>query len=82
MKHFFSTLMLVTALLCMASPASAQRRGNLRGKVTDQTGSVLPGANVLVDGTTLGAATDIDGIYLLQGITPGDSVKITVVYLG
>lgn len=59
-----------------------QRRGNLRGKVTDQTGSVLPGANVLVDGTTLGAATDIDGIYLLQGITPGDSVKITVVYLG
>ncbi len=35
-----------------------------------------------MDGTTLGAATDIDGIYLLQGITPGDSVKITVVYLG
>ena len=49
MKHFFSTLMLVTALLCMASSASAQRRGNLRGKVTAQPGSVLPGANVLVD---------------------------------
>ena len=38
--------------------------GKISGRVTDkETGEPLIGANVMVDGTPLGAATDTDGNY-------------------
>lgn len=46
--------------------------GKIAGKVTDaQTGEELIGINVLVDGTTMGAATGIDGTYIINNIEPG-----------
>ena len=46
--------------------------GKITGKVTDtQTGEELIGINVLVEGTTIGAATGIDGTYLINNIDPG-----------
>lgn len=38
----------------------------LEGKVTDKDGIELPGVSVLVEGTTYGTVTDIDGRYHLQ----------------
>ena len=38
----------------------------LTGKVTDKTGSVLPGVTVMLKGTSLGVATDVDGTYKLS----------------
>ncbi|MCG8603436.1 SusC/RagA family TonB-linked outer membrane protein, partial [bacterium] len=35
----------------------------MSGKVTDEAGEALPGANVLIQLTNLGASTDIDGNY-------------------
>ncbi len=37
----------------------------VKGKVTDDTGQPLPGANVIVVGTSTGAFTDFDGVYTL-----------------
>lgn len=46
--------------------------GKIAGKVTDaQTGEELIGINVLVEGTTTGAATGIDGTYIINNIEPG-----------
>ena len=39
--------------------------GQVRGRVTDQTGSPIPGVNVLVQGTTVGTVTNLDGQYQL-----------------
>ncbi|HNU78341.1 MAG TPA: carboxypeptidase-like regulatory domain-containing protein, partial [Prolixibacteraceae bacterium] len=40
---------------------------NVRGKVTDSaSGMGIPGANVLVKGTTMGTVTDIDGGFALD----------------
>jgi hypothetical protein len=36
------------------------------GTITDPDGVPLPGANVLVKGTTIGAAADFDGNYSIQ----------------
>ena len=36
------------------------------GRVTDENGSVFPGVNVLVKGTTTGTSTDADGKYSLS----------------
>ena len=56
--------------------------GKLTGKVTDsQTGEPLPGANVLINGTNLGSATDVNGNFLILNIPP-DTYSIRFSYLG
>jgi len=55
--------------------------GKLTGKITDaQTGEPLVGANILIEGTGLGAATNFDGRYVILNIPPG-SYKIKISYL-
>ena len=56
--------------------------GAVSGKVTDSTnGSPLIGANVIFEGTNLGAATDGEGKYEIKGLDAGEYV-ITVSYIG
>lgn len=46
--------------------------GKVTGTVTDAaTGEGLPFVNVMIEGTTQGAATDIDGVYIMIGVRPG-----------
>jgi len=54
----------------------------LRGKVTDRdTGEPLPGANVVIQGTLRGAATDVDGNFLIPGVAPGQ-YTLVISYVG
>ncbi len=47
--------------------------GKIAGRVTDaKTGEPLPGVNILVDGTTLGAASDLSGDYMILMVPPGN----------
>lgn len=46
--------------------------GRLAGRVTDAAGEPLPFVNVVIMGTTLGAATDIDGYYSIINVPPGN----------
>lgn len=49
--------------------------GKIAGKITDaQTGVSLIGVNVLVEGTSVGAATDENGNYVILNIPPGTYV--------
>ena len=44
---------------------------NLRGKVIDEaTGESLPGANVIISGTTIGTVTDFDGEFIIRTDLP------------
>lgn len=63
-----SLTLLVAIICCCLSPVIAQNAGNLvTGRVTDQnTGSGMPGVNVLVKGTNVGTVTDVDGNYSIQ----------------
>lgn len=46
--------------------------GKITGKVLDKdTGEPLPFVNVMIDGTTMGAATDMNGIYTILNVPPG-----------
>ena len=50
----------------------AQQLGSLTGNVTDAaTNEPLPGVNVVIRGTYHGAATDINGVFRINGIHPG-----------
>ncbi|MBI9070740.1 MAG: TonB-dependent receptor [Melioribacteraceae bacterium] len=46
--------------------------GKISGFVTDyQSGEPLIGINILVEGTTIGAATDVNGEYIIMNLKPG-----------
>jgi outer membrane receptor protein involved in Fe transport len=46
--------------------------GKIAGKVTDaQTKEALIGANIVIEGTSLGAASDVNGEYFIINIPPG-----------
>ncbi|TKG97393.1 SusC/RagA family TonB-linked outer membrane protein [Puteibacter caeruleilacunae] len=57
------------------APVPAQKK-TIKGKVTDEEGEPLPGASVVVKGTTIGITSDFDGNYELE-IPEG--VKVIVV---
>ena len=49
----------------------SQTTGKLSGRVTDQMGEGLVFANVLIEGTNQGAATDAEGYYVILNIRAG-----------
>ncbi|MGB9561765.1 MAG: TonB-dependent receptor, partial [bacterium] len=55
--------------------------GKISGRVVDaQTGEGIAGANVVIIGTTMGAATDIDGNYFIINVPPGTyDLRATVI---
>lgn len=58
------------------------QNGNITGRVTDsQSGEFLPSANVLLQGTRIGSATDLQGGYRISNVPPG-SYKLQVKYIG
>lgn len=68
-------------LLLMASTVSRAQVRTVTGTVTDsETNESLPGASVVVKGTTKGVSTDIDGKFSLS-IAPADKVLL-VTYIG
>lgn len=60
--------------------AAPQKLIKLEGVVVDSKGGVLPGVTVVVKGTTIGVATDIDGKFSLEITeTPGISLEFSFV---
>jgi len=46
--------------------------GKISGTVTDdETGQVLVGVNIILDGTNMGAASDMDGYFNILNVPPG-----------
>ncbi len=67
--YFIPVLLL---MLLFSGTLSAQNVGRIAGKITDvETGQPLPGANVTIVGTMMGAAADGDGEYYILNIPPG-----------
>jgi TonB-linked SusC/RagA family outer membrane protein len=66
-----------TLLIALTMQFSWAQERTVTGVVSDATGS-LPGANVVVKGTTRGTQTDIDGKYSIQAKT-GDVLIISFV---
>lgn len=62
----------LTALTVATRAAGAQERGRITGVVTDASSNApVPGANVVVVGTSIGASTGADGRYVIPSVMPG-----------
>ncbi|NOY76663.1 MAG: TonB-dependent receptor [Calditrichaeota bacterium] len=68
----FTLLALVLMFSAIPSLSYAQTTGKIVGTVVDkQTGDPLPGANVQIIGTSLGAATDSHGEFIITNVPVG-----------
>ena len=80
----FRKLSTYVLFLLLGTPLAvmAQGTGTLDGRVTDAAdGQGLPGANVVIEGTSLGAATDLDGNYRIIGVPTGQ-YDVTARFIG
>ncbi len=85
-RQFLRGLFLLFCLTAMGFPVTqkgmAQGRGKIAGKVVEAaTGLPLPGVNVLVVGTMLGATTDADGDYFIANLQP-DTYSLKATFVG
>ena len=71
---------LALALLCLLSAWSLSAQTTVKGVVTDENGEPLIGAGVVVEGTTIGTITGIDGDYTLT--VPADAVNLVFSFIG
>lgn len=58
-------------LVCSGAVALAQTH-KISGTITDESGLPVIGASVVIDGTSSGVVTDVDGKYDLDGVHPED----------
>ena len=69
-------------LLFVLLPAFVFAQNTISGTVTDATtGDALPGANVVVEGTNMGAAATADGSYSINNV-PSGSYTVTASVIG
>lgn len=76
----FKKLCFLIVAIFMVSSIWAQQM-SITGIVTDNTGQPLPGVAVVVEGTTVGTVTNVDGIYTLDGV-PSDAVNLEFSFVG
>ena len=64
-------------IVVMPLMTHAGTTGKLAGKILDaETGEPVVGANVIIEGTYLGAAADLNGYYYINNISPGEYTVI------
>lgn len=78
--HVLGVLVLLSARPGWSAPAESRQTGKIVGTITEgATGEALPGANVVVEGTTLGGATDANGDFLILAVPPGThTLRVTM----
>jgi TonB-linked SusC/RagA family outer membrane protein len=75
MRHPYLAKLLFLLLLAgfgfLPSAAFAQSTGSVSGRVTDSKNEGIPGATVLIEGTSLGSSSNVDGTYSIQSVPAG-----------
>ena len=80
MQKILLLVIVVFSVLCF-NTIYAQSTGTISGKVVDATtGETIIGANIIVEGLTLGAASDLDGNYTIKNIPKG-KINLVVTFI-
>ncbi|RFS18904.1 SusC/RagA family TonB-linked outer membrane protein [Chitinophaga silvatica] len=61
---------------------SIQEEHSISGKVTDTKGNPIIGATIHVSGTTMGATTNTEGVFVIKGLKAGQTYTLIASYIG
>jgi len=75
-----SKRILITLLAVLALSAQVFAQVKVTGKVTDANGEAVIGAGVMVEGTTIGTTTDLDGNYTIS--VPNSNSVLVFSFIG
>lgn len=78
---YLGRLFLMLCLISVPNHLLAQEKNTVSGKVFDETGQTIPGANVSLKGSDQNVITDVNGSYLFSNVTAG-SYSILVTNVG
>jgi len=73
----FKILMAICLLLCVKSYAQERE---LKGRVADEKGKPIAGANVVIKGTSNGTATNSEGLFKISA--PYGKLTVLFAYVG
>ncbi|RZK29298.1 MAG: SusC/RagA family TonB-linked outer membrane protein, partial [Hymenobacter sp.] len=69
-------LFLLLSLAGSVGAAWAQASGTVTGRVTDTKNEGIPGVTVVIEGTSLGSSTDVEGNYTIGSVPAGGRVLV------
>ena len=73
---------LVIIFLTFLSFSLIAQKGTIKGKVFNaKTNEPIEFANIVIQGTTIGSTSDLDGNYIFTGVDPG-FMRLVVSYIG
>ncbi len=75
------TKYLLFIFLSLTIIIKAGTTGKLAGKIYDENKEPVVGANIVIEGTYLGAAADVEGYYYINNIPPGE-YRVLVTAIG
>ncbi len=79
LKHLPVKIMLLTVLLLSGAASLLAQTGTVTGKVFDvHDGTTLPGATIVIKGTTTGTSTNMDGTFSIE-VSPNTTLVISYV---
>jgi TonB-linked SusC/RagA family outer membrane protein len=78
--HTMKQRLLPLLLICFSLSGYLQAQYIVTGKIADQSGTTIPGATVMVEGTTRGTVSNLDGEYSID--LESDSAILVYSYLG
>ena len=77
----FKKIVFVFFWVFASSQILMAQTGSVKGIVTDELGQTMPGVNIVVDGTNIGASSDSKGAYLLNNVPVGEQ-NLKVSFIG
>ncbi|MEQ8323925.1 MAG: TonB-dependent receptor [Vicingaceae bacterium] len=75
-------LFALIGILCLSFAKLSGQNANIKGRVIENiSNEAIPFATVIIEGTTQGAVTDIDGYFTIQSVVPG-TYNVSVSFIG
>ncbi|MBI3006395.1 MAG: TonB-dependent receptor [Ignavibacteriales bacterium] len=72
MKHVLLKTIFLVMLVILATSLMTAGNGKITGVVKDSTsGEPVVGANIVIEGTSLGASASVEGLYFILNVPPG-----------
>jgi iron complex outermembrane receptor protein len=69
--RFLSIVVVVGIIVLFAVSSIATAGGTIKGKVTDDRGNAISFAQVIIEGSTMGASANKSGEYVIRNVPPG-----------
>jgi hypothetical protein len=78
-RNFLNKYAILAAMLCSFGLATAQNSGVTGTVLSGANGEPLIGVNIIIDGTTIGTITDVNGAFTIQA-SVGQTLRVS--YIG